>query len=319
MTAIELINVSKVYRRYGGRHFATLKSAPSPSASPTTAPSPSASPSPSPSPSSSPGIGHGTSPSDLVLRIATAGGFINPQTQLFALPEFAVYGDVTVLAPDFSGTSPNPAIAQLIVTKISEAGLQALLTAAANAGLLGKNAHYDSGPMPDAGTTTFTLTADGRTHTVSVVGLGHQGGDPSTQDARDKLAAFDTALQDIPTLVGPSNVVAPAATWTPSGLLVFAQAADSTGGATAAWPLSTPLSQFGDEIRSGDSGGSGGGGLNPGAGGALRCGIVTGSDLATLSHAVAAATPDTIWTSDGATWSLTVRPQLPDETACPGT
>jgi ABC-type polysaccharide/polyol phosphate transport system ATPase subunit len=27
MTAIELINVSKVYRRYGGRHFATLKSA----------------------------------------------------------------------------------------------------------------------------------------------------------------------------------------------------------------------------------------------------------------------------------------------------
>jgi hypothetical protein len=223
-----------------------------------------------------------------------------------------------VLAPDFSGASANPAIPQLIVTRISEAGLQALLAAASDAGLLGKNAQYDSGPVPDAGTTTFTVIADGHTHTVSVVALGHQGGDPATQDARDKLAAFDQALMDIPTLVGKSNVVAPSATWTPAGLLVFAQAADTTGGTSAAWPLSTPLAQFGDEIRSGGSG-SGGGGLNPGAGGALRCGIVTGSDLSTLSHALDAASPDTLWTSDGATWSLTVRPQLPDETACPGT
>ena len=113
-------------------------------------------------------------------------------------------------------------------------------------------------------------------------------------------------------------MVSPATEWTPSGLLVYAQPADSSGGTTAAWPLSTPLAQFGDEIRSAGSG-SGGGGLNPGTGGALRCGIVTGSDLATLSHALDTATPDAVWTSDGATWSLTVRPQLPDETACPGT
>jgi hypothetical protein len=253
-----------------------------------------------------------------VLRVATAGGFINPQTQLFGLPEISIYGDGTVLAPDFSGTSPNSVVPQLTVTKISEAGLQALLTAAGTAGLLGKNAQYNSGPVPDAGTTTFTVIADGHTHTVSVVALGNRGGDPSTQEARDKLAAFDMALQDIPTLVGAANVVTPSSTWVPAGMLVFAQSADSTGGTTLAWPLSTPLAQFGDEIRSGDSGGNGGG-LNPGAGGALRCGIVTGSDLATLNHALDTATPDTLWTSGGATWSLTARPQLPDETACPGT
>jgi hypothetical protein len=254
-----------------------------------------------------------------VLRIATAGGFINPQTQLFALPEVAIYGDGTVLAPDFSTIQPLSLVPQMTITKISEAGMQALLAAARDAGLLGKNEQYSSGPVPDAGTTTFTVIADGHTHTVSVVALGHQGGDPQTQEARDKLAAFDSAVADIPALVGAANVVAPSTIYEPTGLLVFAQQADSTGGTTVAWPLSTPLAEFGDEIRSGDAGGNGGGGLNPGAGGALRCGIVTGSDLATFSSAINAATPDTLWTSDGATWSLTVRPQLPDETACPGT
>ncbi len=254
-----------------------------------------------------------------MLRIATAGGFINPQTQLFALPEISIYGDGTVLTPDFSTIQPLGIIPQLTVTKVSEAGLQALLAAAGDAGLLGKNAQYNSGPVPDAGTTTFTVIADGHTHTVSVVALGQHGGDPTTQDARDKLAAFADAVQDIPTLVGVANVVAPSSTWTPTGLLVFSQPAESTGGTTRAWPLSTPLSQFGDEIRSADNGSGGGGGLNPGAGGALRCGIVTGSDLATLMPALNGASSDTLWTSDGATWSLTVRPQLPDETACPGT
>jgi hypothetical protein len=226
-----------------------------------------------------------------------------------------VYGDGTVLAPGVTSAADNPIVPRLAITKITEAGMQALLAAAARAGLLGKNEQYNSGPVPDAGTTTFTVIADGHTHTVSVVGLGMQGGDPSTQEARDKLAAFNEALMDIPTLVGPANVLAPQTAWKPDGLLVFAQAADSTGGPTAAWPLSTPLAQFGDEIRSGESGG----GLNPGAVGALRCGMVSGSDFATLTTALDAATPDTLWTSGGATWSLTVRPQLPDEAACPGT
>jgi hypothetical protein len=129
---------------------------------------------------------------------------------------------------------------------------------------------------------------------------------------RDKLAAFDQALQDVPTLVGAGNVLSPATPWKPSGLMVFAQSADAPGSSTTAWPLATPLDQFGQEIRS-DSGG----GLN--SAGALRCGIVTGDDLEMLLTALNAAAPDTVWTSAESTWALTIRPQLPDESACPGT
>lgn len=288
---------------------------PTPTGTPAATPSPTPLPTPSPipSPSGSPGIGHKTGHGDLVLRISVAGGFLNPSAQLFALPEIAIYGDGTVLVPDYTGTPDvAPAVPPMLVTTISEAGLQKILAAAGDAGLLGKNGHYEGGIMPEASTTTFTLTADGHTHTISVLALGKAGGDPSTQEIRDKLAAFEAALQDVPTLVGASNVTAAQAPFQPTGLEVFVATYDgATPSKTLAWPLATPLASFGQAIASNNSGG----GIR---GPSLTCGIVTGADLASLMPILATATPDSAWNSDGSLYTLTIRPELPDELTCPG-
>lgn len=293
---------------------AAPSSAPTPSAAPSSAPSPTPSPTPSPSPSGSPGIAHKTGHGDLVLRIAVAGGFISPSAQLFALPEIAIYGDGTVLVRDDSGSAaPTPGVPPMLVTTISEAGLQKILAAAGDAGLLGKNGQYSGGIMPEAATTTFTVIAEGHTHTISVVALGKAGGDPSTQAIRDKLLAFETALQDVPTLVGAANVTTAQAPFQPSGIEVFVATFDNgpTPAKTLAWPLSTPLASFGQPIA---SSGSGGGIRGP----SLNCGIVTGTDLAALLPVLATAAPDSVWNSEGSFYSLTIRPELPDEAACPG-
>lgn len=271
-------------------------------------------PSPSPSPSSSTGIAHKTGHSDLVLRITITGGFINPATQLYALPEIAIYGDGTVLAKDLSDRPTEPAVPPLTVTAISERGLQEILAAAGDAGLLGKNGQYSGGIMPEASTTVFALTAEGHTHTISVVALGKPGGDASTQEIRDKLAALEIALQDVPSMVGPDNVTATQASFQPLGLEVFVAADDSVPapGKPLAWPISTPLDSFGQPIARGDN--SGGGIRQPD----LRCGIVTGSDLAALLPILATAAPDSVWNSMGSLYMLTIRPELPDELTCPG-
>ena len=118
---------------------------PAPSSVPTPAPtaSPSTAPTPPPSPSGSPGIGHRTGHTDLIVRVSVAGGFISPGSQLFSLPEVAIYGDGTVLQADYSGSAPaTPGVPAMLVTTISESGLQAILAAASDAGLLGENGQY---------------------------------------------------------------------------------------------------------------------------------------------------------------------------------
>lgn len=290
--------------------------APSPSPTPGSTPtlSPTPTPLPSPSPSGSPGIAHKTGHSDLILRISLAGGFINPSTQLFALPEIAIYGDGTVLMADYSGSvAATPGVPPLLVTTISEAGVQKILAAASDAGLLGKNGQYQGGITPEASTTIFSVTADGHTHTISVVALHKPGGDPTTQELRDRLAAFEDALQDVPALVGAANVTAAQAPFVPSGLEVFvATYSDASPSApTLGWPLSTPLDSFGQPI----AGGGPGGGIR---GPELKCGIVTGADLAVLLPVLATASFDTVWNSLGNLFTLTIRPELPDELTCPG-
>ena len=71
-----------------------------------------------------------------------------------------------------------------------------------------------------------------------------------------------------------------------------------------AWPLTTPLATFGAPPIQG-------GGLN-----GTRCGVVEGTDAATLRPLLEKANQLTPWTSGGKTYSLRVRPLLPDESGC---
>jgi hypothetical protein len=238
-----------------------------------------------------------------VLRISVAGGFINPIAQLFALPEIAIYGDGTVLAPDYGGIlGSGGSVPALVATRLSEAGVQKILAAAADAGLLGKNGQYQGGPMAEASTTIFTVVAEGHVHTVSVVALGRPGGDPATQEIRDKLASLESALTDVPGFVGNDNVAEPSAAYEPDALEVFvAPSGDDPGAAAIEWPLSTPLADFGTPVDRGEA-----------------CGVVTGSDLTALEQLTSTAAPDAVWKSRQTFWSLTFRPMLPDDRGCPG-
>jgi hypothetical protein len=254
-----------------------------------------------------------------VLRETVGGGFVAPTAQLFALPVIVIYGDGVVLMPTTSTEVTTGAVPPVTRMRLSEAGIQAMLGAAQDAGLLGKNAQYEGGPVADAATTTFTLTANGRTHTVSAYALGHEDGpglDPAIAQARAKLLAFDQTLAAISMLAGTNEAPDPLQPYAPMALQVFVSPGQDAGpGApspiSVAWPLTTSLDAFGDPVGAG----SGGGGVRPSD---LRCGVVTGADLATLTPLFAKADQSTMWTSAGKPYQLTVRPQLPDETTCPG-
>src|SRR5207249_8230596 len=120
-------------------------------------------------------IDHPIGPDDLILRIDMVGGFIAPQAQLHRVPLLALYGDGRLIVPGPQiEIYPGPALPNLQVRTVSEAGIQAILAASRRAGLLGADRQYNGG-LPDLPTTTFTVVAGGARHVVSVQGLGAAG------------------------------------------------------------------------------------------------------------------------------------------------
>jgi hypothetical protein len=238
-----------------------------------------------PSGSSGPvGISYPTGAGDLVLRLRYVGGFVAPSAHLVDLPAISVYGDGTVILPGPQiAIFPGPALPNLQRATITPAGMQILLEAARDAGLLGPDAHYDLGGIMDASSAEFTLNAEGAVHTISAYALmessgSPQGQDPAIAEARSKLARFQ--------------------------LLVSAGAPDNQGLAQRpiAWPLSTPLATFGKALPDLFQG--------------QRCGVVDGADMDLLMPLLQDANALTPWTDDGVAYGLLVRPLLPGEAGC---
>ncbi len=274
----------------------------SPTGGPTTAPSP------TPAPTRLPGVVSGS----LVLRIDAVGGFIRPEASLTAYPTLAVYSDGAVIVPGpVAAIFPGPLLPNLQVTRLTEAGLARLVAAATSAGLDGPNAQYVlPGPAgADSASLKFTFVVDGKAHTIGANQLDSTdttGLDATVIAARAKLATFLKAAGDLATLAG-SDGTDPAA---PAPYVVHEVRIYATPGAQAepaspsvAWPLATPLASFGGEAA----------GFMTGS----RCGAVSGSDLQTLRPLLETASEQATWSSSG-TWSLIVRPLLPDESGCPG-
>lgn len=266
----------------------------------------------SPSGSSRPaGISYPTGAADLVLRLRYIGGFVAPAAHLVDLPVISVYGDGTVVVPGPQiAIFPGPALPNLQRATITPAGMQVLLEAARDAGLLGPDAHYDLGGIMDASSAEFTLNADGRVHTVSAYALmegsgSPQGSDPAVAEARSKLARFQAQLGSLEALLGGEmGSLSPYATESVQ-LLVSAGAPDNQGltQRPTAWPLTTPLATFGKALPDLFQG--------------QRCGVVDGADIDLLMPLLQEANALTPWTDDGAAYGLLVRPLLPGEDGCP--
>jgi hypothetical protein len=256
-------------------------------------------------------ISHPTGPTDLVIRYEEVGGFVAPQALLTRYPVVSVYGDGRVINEGpIPAIYPGPAMPNLQVATVTEAGLQRLLTRARDDGLFGPDASYDATNVADASTARFTVVADGATHRIGAYGLGMDdaGADPAVAAARVKLRDFAAALGDLPASVGAENVGRGSGfAWDTLAIWVRPGAPEPSDPMLArppiAWPLSAPLATFGAAA--------------PSAGEGARCGTVSGADAATIRSLLDRATEITGWTSGGATYALTFHPLLPDQSDCP--
>jgi hypothetical protein len=232
------------------------------------------------------------------------------------LPVVSAFGDGTVIVPGPQiMIYPGPTLPNLQRATITPAGMQILLAAARDAGLLGPDAHYDLGGIMDASTAEFTLNADGRVHRVSAYALMEGDGrpaelppgtDPAVADARARLSLFQGQLGSLDALldteIGAWSAYQPESVQ----LLVSAGAPDDGQGLVQppiAWPLDVGLAAFGDTLPT----------LMEGQ----RCGVASGVDLETLRSLLEQANTLTPWTDGDASFGIAARPLLPAEDGCP--
>jgi hypothetical protein len=256
-------------------------------------------------------IDHPSGAGDLLLRVSYEGGFMPVEYSLTAMPIFSLFGDGATVAPGAqTEIYPGPALPPLITTPVTEDGIQALLRDAIVARLDEDREYTDLGSVmvADAATTVFTLSVDGVAHVTRVYAMGMLGGDrpESMSDeefaARTRLERFQASLQDLRGTL-PEGSVGEDTPFAPSGLRLFVSEYRGDGDLkqpAAEWPLSTPLSSFGD----------------PASVEGYACGAVTGADLETLLPLAQTANQLTPWRSEGSRYAIVFRPLLPDESGC---
>jgi hypothetical protein len=253
-------------------------------------------------------ISHPTGADEVVLQVVTGGGFVPIEYNYTLTPEFTLYGDGRVIVTGPTTLQyPGAALPNLQTTVVSEETIQAILSAAEEAGLLQNEVDYGHPGVADVGTTTITINANGSTYTSAIYALGFdEGGDvtPEQQEARAAVNDFRGQLSDPSVFTGEQLV------WEPydfTALAVYSRPIDTTASTEATdiqpnhlpWPLAD-LATSGEEV--------------PNSSG-LRKTIVAGDDLETLKPLLGQATQITVWRSGDTDYNLWFRPLLPDEAA----
>lgn len=249
----------------------------------------------------------------LLLRVTSEGGFIAPSANLASVPTVSVYADGRIFTPGpVDAIYPGPLLPPITIKDVGPAGAQAIV-AAIRAARLDKESAGGGIGNPDAPTTVFAVSVDSTTITTQFH-LGGGGGpgipgaaseDPGVAAAGDLL----NRLTDPGEAWGATNPVT--STLTPTAYQIFVapgapQGDLPTSEPSVAWPLATPLDQFGAPAVP-DRGVTG-----------LRQGAVFGADAAKLGPVLAAANALTAFSSGGNLYTLFVRPLLPDEVPAPG-
>lgn len=252
-------------------------------------------------------IDHPTGGDQVVLRWEYRDGFVPYEYLLKRLPSWTLYGDGRVIVEGpMIEIYPSPALPNVQVRRISEDGVQAILRAAKDAGLMDGDASYDYRCITDAPTTVFTTTAGGSTSVVSAYALGDAtGGNCPDVDveARRTLVEFQGRLGDLSWL--PEGSVGEEEPYVAGEVRIYVlpyQGQPDLPQEPVGWPLEERLDRFGKPVE---------GGLQD-----TRCGVVSGSDLETLGPLMRGANDLTPWTSDGREYRLILRPLLPDEHGC---
>ena len=248
-----------------------------------------------------------TGSDQVVLRIATGGGLVPVEYLLTHKPRFALYGDgrVVVEGPVIE-IYPAPLLPNLRQMHVTPGEIQKILAAADKAGLLGPDASFNATDIFDAGTTTFTTTVDGKTHTIDAYALGIEAAtvDAAVAAARKKLSGFQDEVGDLSAFLG--REVGDAEAYDAATMRVFTRPADSSApdGLTrqvVAWPLSVDPATAGEATKVPQT----------------RCLALTGADLTAFLTVARTANALTSWTYGAGRYSILVRPLYPDESGCP--
>lgn len=286
-----------------------------PTASPTTPPTtpPTTTPTPGPEPTLVPNpISYPNGADELVLQIYYTGGFVPQEYFLTQLPVASLYGDgrLIVEGPQID-IFPPPALPNLLVTRLNAEGMQTILALAEGAGLLDGDRVYDDliSVVTDVGYTNFFTNAGGATSLVSVYALGIADSSVPAehQEAFRELESFLDYVLAASTSMPGSSIDEPQAIYRFERVRITSMPAteeapgdSEVGSQEVAWPLSTPLSTFGEPARLEGS----------------RCFVIEGADLQTLLPYLEAANTETRWESNGQLYVLFIRPLLPDEHGC---
>ena len=145
---------------------------------------------------------------DVVISYAELNGFTPREFAFQQTPNILVSGDGRVFTPGAQiEIYPGPMLPAIQVQTITEAGIQKILAAADDAGLLADLDFTEDSLVADAGTATVVINATGQSWVHEAYALGFPGpdGDQTTPE-RQALSDFLAQLSDLTTLVGPENL-----------------------------------------------------------------------------------------------------------------
>lgn len=259
-----------------------------------------------------PDVGPPDAPAALVLRVEHVGGFLPPHMIAGRLPLVSVYADGRVISEGpVPAIHPGPALPNVQVQEIDPAEVQVLADRAQAAGV-GDTSDLGMPPVADAPSTRFTLVTASGTQVREVYALWESpqpGRDPGgsgltteQEAARARLATFLTELQDLGR--GPE---------VDTELTVRSYVPEAV--AALATPWIDPEDELDHPERAWPGPALPGEPMGPGPLG-LGCVVASGEQARAVLAAAGSANVATPWTSDGARWSVSIRPLLPDESGC---
>ncbi|MEM8748404.1 MAG: hypothetical protein AAGF91_17005 [Actinomycetota bacterium] len=164
---------------------------------------------------------------EVVVSLSVSGGFSTREISFQDAPVLLVTGDGRVITlAAIPEVFPGPLVVPHIEQTITPAGVQALLVAADDAGLLTDLEFDENSNIADAGTTILELHTSDGTFVHEAYALGMAGGGPLVGDETDPASDANSALQsfvdplwNLAPVVGAENL-GPETAYVPSGYQV---------------------------------------------------------------------------------------------------
>lgn len=275
--------------------------------SPTTEPSAEDEPSETDDPPTDPSGEDDAAPAegDTVLWYEVAGGFLPRELAFQSPPSLIVTADGRAITPAVTTAQfPGPLVVPHIERSITDVGIDALLAAADEAGLLADVAYAENPNIADAPTTILRITTADEAYEHSAYALGMAAGGPlgdggaADDDASAALQGFLDSLADLESLVG-ADELGPEVEYEPTAYVLVAFEAEPFGDASAGPAVvewAAPSVVLADLARPGN------------------CVIV---DAVEVDALFAGATTQTVFDDSGTTYQVLVRPDYPGGAGCP--